>query len=138
MSLGVYATDEQCILECVAARAGDEVKSGVGIILEQKKAIPEVPISGTIVSVGENCPDWVKSLIGRVVALPVGQAAGVMVNVPDPDVVSGRIPRNSNKARIMVALHYKAIRAVYDEVAPVEQPAASDNIKSSLSSLKGF
>lgn len=140
MSLGLKAMDEQIICQCFAARAGEEVKSGVGIILEQKKEVPEVPISGTIVSVGENCPEWVHALVGREIALPIGQAAGVMVNVPDPDMVFGRIPRTSKKHRIFVAINHKAIRAVYDEVmvAPVEQPAASDNIKSSLSSLKGF
>lgn len=140
MSLGFQAMDEQVIVQCQALRAGEEVKSDLGIIIESKKAIPEVPISGAIVSVGENCPEWVHDLVGCEIALPVGQAAGVMVNVPDPDVVAGRLPRNSNRARILVAMHYKAIRVVYEEVTTLKQSVVTSEttIKSGLSSLKGI
>lgn len=139
--LGLKAMDEQVICQCFAARAGDEVKTTSGIILEQKKEVPEVPISGTIVSVGENCPEWVHALVGREIALPIGQPSGVMLNIPDPDMVFGRIPRTSKKHRIFVAINFHAIRAVYDEVKTPEQPVVTSEttmIKSGLSSLKGL
>lgn len=133
MSIGVKAIDEQIICECQATRAGDEVKSEFGIVIEQKKQVPEVPLSGTVVSVGENCPPYVYDLIGREVALPVGQAAGVMMNIPDPAVVFHGAKRE--RARIFVAMHYKAIRAVYDEVKPAT--ANANGFGSTLTSLKG-
>lgn len=132
MTIGFSAVDEQVICECFAVRAGEEVKSTSGIIVEQKKAVPELPVSGTVVSVGVNCPEDVKALVGREIALPTGQAAGVMVNVPDPDVVFGRIPKT--QGRLFVAMHYKAVRVVYDDVRkPNDKPNPSTGFVSSLS-----
>ena len=131
MSIGVKAFDEQVICECQATRAGEEVKSEFGIVIEQKKQVPEVPLSGTVVSVGENCPAHVHDLIGREVSLPVGQAAGVMMNIPDPAVVFHGAKRE--RSRILVAFHHKAIRAVYDEV----KTETMNGFGSTLTSLKG-
>jgi hypothetical protein len=118
--IGFSAVDEQIVCECFAVKAGDEVKSSTGIILEQKKAVPEIPLSGTVVSIGDGCPEHVRSLLGREVALPVGQAAGVMVNVPDPEVVFGRKTRTAG--RLFVSIHYKAVRVVYDETKQQPEP----------------
>lgn len=136
MELGFKANDEQVVIRTFPVLKGQEVKSEAGIILGQEKH-GEVPTVGKIVSVGDGCPEATKSLIGKTVALPLGQAAGVMVNVPDPDVVFGRKTDKDPTRRVMVACHYKAIRVVYDEDIEQRAQRTSTNATSTLSSLKG-
>lgn len=108
--LGFVAFDEQIILECTAARKGQELKTESGIVLGQRTQ-GDIPLYGTIVSVGENCPDNVKQLVG--VDIPLPQSGGIYSNVPDPRMAYGTIPKNSVDARIFVTMHYKGIRAIY-------------------------
>lgn len=109
-SLGFKAFDEQVVLECSAARKGEELTSSGGIVLGQRTQ-GDLPLYGTIVSIGDNCPDYIKELIGQDIALP--QGGGIYSNVPDPRMAYGEIPRNSTEARIFVTMHYKGIRTVY-------------------------
>ncbi|ADM79901.1 head assembly cochaperone with GroEL [Aeromonas phage phiAS5] len=109
--LGFRAFDEQVVLECNAARKGEELKTESGFILGTRNQ-GDIPLYGTVVSVGENCPDSIKELIGKDVALP--QGGGIYSNVPDPRMAYGLIPRDSKEARIFVTMHYKGIRTIYD------------------------
>ncbi|AAQ17925.1 gp31 head assembly cochaperone with GroEL [Aeromonas phage Aeh1] len=131
--LGFRAFDEQVVLECNAARKGEELKSDAGLILGVRNQ-GDIPLYGTVVSVGENCPESIKELMGKDVALP--QGSGIYSNVPDPRMAYGLIPRNSTEARIFVTLHYKGIRTIYDgkpQGKPVEQ--TEQPFKSSLTLL---
>ncbi|QIW87051.1 head assembly chaperone protein [Aeromonas phage Ahp1_CNU-2021] len=122
--LGLVAFDEQVICECQAARKGQEIKSASGILLGERTQ-GDVPLYGTIVSVGENVSEAVKALVGRDIPLPNGHIS----NIPDPRIAYGEMPFNSKESRIFVTMHYKAVRAVYDvRVEPstkLAQPAAS-------------
>lgn len=109
--LGLVAFDEQVVLECGAARKGQEQKSSSGIILGTLSQ-GEIPLYGTVVSVGENCPEYIKEIIGRDIPLP--QGGGIYSNVPDPRMAYGEIPRSSVDARIFLTMHYKGVRAVYN------------------------
>lgn len=109
--LGFVAFDEQVVLECTAARKGEELTTQSGIVLGQRNQ-GDIPLYGTVVSVGENCPDEVKALIGQDIPLP--QGGGIYSNLPDPRMAYGVIPRSALDARIFVTMHYKGIRAVYN------------------------
>ena len=132
-TLGFKAFDEQVVLECSAARKGEELKSDAGLILGVRNQ-GDIPLYGTIVSIGDACPDNVKELMGKDVALP--QGGRIYSNVPDPRMAYGLIPRNSTDARIFVTMHYKAIRTIYDG-CPAGKPVAESEVpfKSSLTLL---
>lgn len=105
------AVGEWVILECKARKPGEEEKSALGIILEAKKEknIGEVPLYGTVVSVGGECKDYIADLIGKDIALPNGR----INNIPDPDVARKKIDQKDLSARIFVGVHQSAIQAIY-------------------------
>lgn len=126
--LGFVAFDEQVICECQAARKGQEIISESGIHLGERVQ-GDVPLYGTIVSVGENVSEAVKALVGRDIPLPNGHVS----NIPDPRIAYGELPFSSKESRIFVTMHYKAVRAVYNvRVKPTTQPAKPAASKLSL------
>lgn len=103
------AFGEWVILECNAARKGEEVVSSGGIITG-KRTDGDIPLYGTVISVGGDCPDDIKThLIGQDVALPNGK----INNIPDPRMAYHQIPKDSPKSRIFVCTHWKNIQALY-------------------------
>ena len=76
------AMGDYVIIEAKAESAGTEVKSDFGIIIEQKRAMGEIPQVGKIISVGEGVDP---ELLGKIVLLPHGK----MNKVPHPDVLNG-------------------------------------------------
>lgn len=76
------ALGDYVIIEAKAESAGTEVKSSMGIIIEQKRTMGEIPLVGKIIDVGETVD---KELLGKTVLLPHGK----MNKVPHPDVING-------------------------------------------------
>lgn len=110
-SLGFFAVGDHIILRCEAAREGEEVKSSMGIIVEAKKTQAEIPLSATVVSVGNRCPSEYKEMVGCEVAIP---ASGTFGKFWDPRVVRKEISPDSKKDIIYITTPWAAIRAVYD------------------------
>lgn len=104
------AIGEWVIVECFARKPGQEETSALGIILAQKeKAIGEIPLSGNIVSIGDECKDAIKGMVGYSISLPSGR----FNHVPDPLVANKTITQDNSKARIFVCMHQSAIQATY-------------------------
>lgn len=107
--LGFYAIGDHVIIRCEAAREGEEVRSESGFVLEVKRQQGEIPLFGTVVSVGERCPNLYKELVGMDVALP---QAGHFAKFYDPAVI--RKEKKAGKGDIIyISTHYNAIRGVY-------------------------
>lgn len=122
--IGFVALSEQVICECTAARKGQELTSASGIVLGQRNQ-GDIPLYGTIVSIGAGCPDHIQELMGRNIPL----VTGMISNIPDPRMAFGEIPLNSVESRIFVTMHHSAVRAVYNErPVQVQQPVAKKTL----------
>ena len=102
-----YAKGEMVIIEVKARNKGTEIKTESGLILGKLEE-GEIPLTGTIVSVGDGVPSDEIS-INDVVLLPNGK----LQNVPDPRVIEGSMKREDPDAAKMVTTHYKNICVVY-------------------------
>lgn len=102
-----YAQGEQVIIDTNAKAVGEEIKSAGGIVLGTLNQ-GEVPLHGTVISVGAEVDQDVIA-VGDVVLLP----QGAIKNVPDPQIISGKMSNDDSKRAKWVHTHYKNIAVVY-------------------------
>lgn len=104
----MQAFDESIIIEVKARRAGEEIKSEMGIVLGRLDQ-GEVPDIGTVISVGKGVPHTsADALLNSKVIIPNGR----MTHVIDPRVVAGQFVQEEDR-RQLVATHWKNIQVVY-------------------------
>lgn len=104
----MQAFDESIIIEVQARRAGEEIKSELGIVLGRLEQ-GEVPDLGTVISVGSGIPSAAaEQLLNKQVIIPNGR----MTHVVDPRVVAGQFVKEENR-RQLIATHWKNIQVIY-------------------------
>ncbi|QPI18030.1 head assembly chaperone protein [Pectobacterium phage POP12] len=116
-NFGVKASGNFVIIHAVAKAAGSEIKTDSGLLVGIREHA-EIPVYGTIVSVGELVPTEVSdSLLGSRVVIPSG---GTIQHVVNPDVVNGKITAEEAKKLDdkLISCHYTHIQAVYEGNKP--------------------